>query len=98
MPPISQLDQFLEDNSDIEMFEILLHDLNGIQRGKWLPKDKIHKVFNGGFKMPLSSCSFDCWGRDQEELIKATGDADGICVPLLRHWQGYPGLRKQQHR
>ena len=81
MPPISQLDQFLEDNSDIEMFEILLHDLNGTQRGKWLPKDKIHKVFNGGFKMPLSSCSFDCWGRDQEELIKATGDADGICVP-----------------
>ena len=55
MPPISQLDQFLEGNSDIEMFEILLHDLNGNQRGKWLPKDKINKVFNGGFNMPLSS-------------------------------------------
>ena len=35
------LDQFLHDNPDIEMFEVLLHDLNGIQRGKWLPRDQI---------------------------------------------------------
>jgi glutamine synthetase len=81
MTPISILEQFLQDNPDIEMFEVLLHDLNGVQRGKWLPRDKIHKVFTGGYKMPLSSCSLDCWGRDQEELIAATGDADGICVP-----------------
>ena len=81
MPPILQLDQFLTDNPDIEMFEVLLHDLNGVQRGKWLPRDKINKVFSGGYKMPLSSCALDCWGRDQEELIAATGDADGICVP-----------------
>ena len=81
MTPILQLDQFLTDNPDIEMFEVLLHDLNGVQRGKWLPRDKINKVFSGGYKMPLSSCALDCWGRDQEELIAATGDADGICVP-----------------
>jgi glutamine synthetase len=81
MNPIEQLDQFLSDNPEIEIFEVLLHDLNGIQRGKWLPRDKIHKLFNGGFKMPLSSCSLDCWGRDQEELITATGDSDGVCIP-----------------
>tara|TARA_B110000971_G_scaffold79253_1_gene81375 strand:- start:325 stop:651 length:327 start_codon:yes stop_codon:yes gene_type:complete len=81
MTPLLMLEQFLQDNPDIEMFEVLLHDLNGVQRGKWLPRDKIHKVFTGGYKMPLSSCSLDCWGRDQEELIAATGDADGICVP-----------------
>ncbi|MDG0968331.1 MAG: glutamine synthetase family protein [Porticoccaceae bacterium] len=81
MSPILQLDQFLSNNPDIEMFEVLLHDLNGAQRGKWLPRDKIYKLFEGGFKMPLSSCSLDCWGRDQEELISATGDTDGICVP-----------------
>ena len=44
MTPISILEQFLQDNPDIEMFEVLLHDLNGVQRGKWLPRDKIHKV------------------------------------------------------
>ena len=81
MTPISILEQFLQENPDIEMFEVLLHDLNGVQRGKWLPRDKIHKLFTGGYKMPLSSCSLDCWGRDQEVLIAATGDADGICVP-----------------
>ena len=53
MTPISILEQFLQENPDIEMFEVLLHDLNGVQRGKWLPRDKIHKLFTGGYKMPL---------------------------------------------
>ena len=81
MTSIDQLDQFLSENPDIEIFEVLLHDLNGAQRGKWLPRDKIHKLFKGGFKMPLSSCSLDYWGRDQDELIAVTGDSDGVCVP-----------------
>ncbi|MDA0795476.1 MAG: glutamine synthetase family protein [Proteobacteria bacterium] len=75
----TKLDQFLQDNPDIEIFEIILHDLNGNQRGKWLPRSQIAKVFDGGFKMPLSACSLDCWGRDQDELGQETGDTDGIC-------------------
>ena len=75
----TKLDQFLQDNPDIEIFEIILHDLNGNQRGKWLPRSQIAKVFDGGFKMPLSVCSLDCWGRDQDELGQETGDTDGIC-------------------
>ena len=74
------LDQFLHDNPDIEMFEVLLHDLNGIQRGKWLPRDQIAKVFKGDYKMPQTTCSLDCWGRDLEELVLQTGDADGVCT------------------
>ncbi|MDA8681207.1 glutamine synthetase family protein [Porticoccaceae bacterium] len=76
-----QLDAFLDKHPDIEIFEVLLHDINGVQRGKWLPVDKIHKLFEGGFKMPLSTCSLDCWGRDLESLVSETGDRDGICVP-----------------
>ena len=76
-----QLDAFLDQHPDIEMFEVLLHDINGVQRGKWLPVDKIYKLFDGGFKMPLSSCSLDIWGRDLESLVSKTGDRDGICIP-----------------
>ena len=49
MASIDQLDQFLSENPDIEIFEVLLHDLNGAQRGKWLPRDKIHKLFTYRF-------------------------------------------------
>ena len=74
------LDQFLQDNPDIEIFEIILHDLNGIHRGKWLPREQIAKVFEGGFKMAQSTCSLDAWGRDLDELVQESGDADGVCT------------------
>jgi len=74
------LDQFLQDNPDIEIFEVILHDLNGIHRGKWLPREQIVKVFNGGYKMPQNTCSLDAWGRDLEELVQESGDADGVCT------------------
>jgi glutamine synthetase len=74
------LDQFLQDNPDIEIFEIILHDLNGIHRGKWLPREQIAKVFEGGYKMPQSTCSLDAWGRDLDELVQESGDADGVCT------------------
>ena len=74
------LDQFLQDNPDIEIFEIILHDLNGIHRGKWLTREQIAKVFEGGYKMPQSTCSLDAWGRDLDELVQESGDADGVCT------------------
>ena len=74
------LDQFLQDNPDIEIFEIILHDLNGIHRGKWLPREQIAKVFEGGYKMPQNTCSLDTWGRDLDELVQESGDADGVCT------------------
>lgn len=74
------LDQFLQDNPDIEIFEIILHDLNGIHRGKWLPREQIAKVFEGGYKMPQNTCSLDAWGRDLDELVQESGDADGVCT------------------
>ena len=41
MKPIEQLDQFLQTHPEIEIFEVILHDLNGIHRGKWLPREQI---------------------------------------------------------
>ena len=74
------LEQFLHENPDIEIFEVILHDLNGTHRGKWLPREQISKVFEGGYKMPQNTCSLDAWGRDLDELVQESGDADGICT------------------
>lgn len=81
MSDLNTLEQFLEKNPDVEMFEIILHDLNGFHRGKWLPRKQVRKVFEGGYKMPQNVCSLDCWGRDLPELVQETGDADGVCTP-----------------
>lgn len=78
---ISQLEIFLEKNPEIEMFEVILPDLGGNLRGKWIARNKLHKVFNGGLKLPLSTLSLDVWGRDVESLVFETGDGDGICRP-----------------
>ena len=81
MKSCDSIDKFLKEHPQVEKFEILLHDLNGVQRGKWLPRSKIKSLFEGKVKMPMSSCSLDCWGRDLEEIVIETGDADGICEP-----------------
>ena len=81
MESTDALEQFLQTHPEIEIFEVILHDLNGIHRGKWLPREQIYKLFKGGYKMPQSTCSLDSWGRDLEQLVAATGDTDGICKP-----------------
>ena len=90
-----QLDIFLAENPDIEVFEVMLKDLCGGLRGKWVTRDKIQKVMAGGLKMPLSTLAFDVWGRDGEEWVFETGDGDGYCNPDIRTlvaapWAGRP--------
>ncbi|MDX1267409.1 MAG: hypothetical protein R3311_08595, partial [Oceanisphaera sp.] len=60
------LQDFLQGNPDIEVFEVMLPDLGGGMRGKWINRDKIHKVVAGELKLPASSVAFDAWGRDIE--------------------------------
>ena len=61
------LQAFLAQHPDIEIFEIILPDVCGGLRGKWLTRDKIHKAMAGELKMPLSALAFDVWGRDAGE-------------------------------
>jgi glutamine synthetase len=73
------LQDFLQGNPDIDVFEIMLPDLGGGLRGKWINRDKIHKAVAGELKLPASSVVFDAWGRDVEAWIAAGGDGDGFC-------------------
>jgi glutamine synthetase len=75
------LDAFLQQNPDLEVFEVLLPDINGQLRGKWVSRENLAKVFAGGFKLPVSTIAFDIWGRDIGATVFEDGDADGVCVP-----------------
>ena len=98
MTPRQQLDQFLLDHSDIEIFEVILHDLNGNHRGKWLPTEQIKKLFDGGYKMAQTACSLDSWGRDIEALVAETGDTDGVCTPHADTLCRVPWAQGTRHR
>jgi glutamine synthetase len=77
-----EADWFLRAHPEITTVEALLPDCNGIMRGKWLPRHKLAKIFDGELKLPKTALSLDIWGRDVEELVFASGDADGICRPV----------------
>ncbi|MGK2924818.1 MAG: glutamine synthetase family protein [Lysobacterales bacterium] len=78
----SPVSRFLKRHPETETIEVVLTDLNGIYRGKWLPIEGLYKVLNGKFKMPLTSVSCDIWGRDVPALCRQTGDGDGICEAI----------------
>jgi glutamine synthetase len=77
-----EADWFLRAHPEITTIEALLPDCNGVMRGKWLPRHKLAKIFDGELKLPKTALSLDIWGRDVEELVFASGDADGVCRPV----------------
>lgn len=79
-----RLQDFLEQHPDIELFEVILPDIAGGLRGKWVTRDKIHKVIDGGLKLPLSAQAFDVWGRDVEAWVFNSGDGDGLARADIR--------------
>lgn len=86
------LRQFLAENTDLERIELLFPDMNGVFRGKWLPPESATKLLTGGIRLPISSYALDIWGRDVDEagLALATGDPDGIGMPILETLKRVP--------
>ena len=89
-----ELQTFLDANQSIEVFEIIMPDINANLRGKWLPRNKIHKAFDGSLKLPLSALGFDVWGRDVESWVLDDGDSDGICQAETRSLMSVPWLTR----
>ena len=88
----SAVRRYLRAHPATETIEVVLTDLNGIYRGKWLPADGIDKVLEGKFKMPLTSVACDIWGRDVPSLCRQTGDGDGICTAIEETIRPLPWL------
>jgi glutamine synthetase len=73
-------------NSKNPNVQVGVFDLNGQMRGKRMPAKKLDTILKDGFRMPLSICGVDIWGGDIEssELVFASGDSDGYCIPTGR--------------
>lgn len=72
---------FFDDHPEIEALEAFIVDVNGVLRGKKIPRAGTGKVFKDGLRVPYSIYAVDIWGQDvlSAGLIAETGDNDGIC-------------------
>jgi len=86
-----EAEAFLAAHPDIQAIDILLHDSNGIGRGKIIRRHELMSVFEGGRHLPISILGLDIVGEDVHEtgLIWDAGDGDlrawpvpGTLVPL----------------
>jgi glutamine synthetase len=78
----AKTDVFFEQNPHIETVEAFAVDVNGVLRGKWIPRVGMKKVISAGLRLPLSAFAPDIWGNDVPGtgLIVETGDNDGVCA------------------
>lgn len=89
---LAEAEAFLEAHPEIEAFDIMLHDSNGIARGKIIRRHELLSVYKSGRHMPISILGLDICGEDVHEtgLIWDQGDGD------LRAWP-IPGTLKPLH-
>lgn len=78
----AEAEGFLAAHPAVEAIDILLHDSNGIARGKTIRRHELASVYGGGRHLPISILGLDILGEDVHEtgLIWDTGDGD------LRAW------------
>ena len=86
---IDEARDFLDAHPEIEAFDIVLTDANGIGRGKIIRRHELLGLYEGGRHLPISILGLDITGEDVHEtgLIWDSGDGD------LRGWP-IPGTLK----
>jgi glutamine synthetase len=89
---VSEAEAFLAAHPEIEAVDIVLHDSNGIGRGKIIRRHELLSLYKSGRHMPISILGLDICGEDVHEtgLIWDQGDGD------LRAWP-VPGTLKPLH-
>ena len=85
---------WLDDHPQIDTLRIAAADLNGIARGKRLPRTMADKAALGTMRFPLSVLNVDILGEDIEgsPLVFASGDPDGVLRPTDRGFVPVPWL------
>lgn len=78
----SEAQAFLDRHPEIEAFDIVLTDANGVGRGKIVRRHELAGIYEHGRHMPISILGLDITGEDVHEtgLIWDCGDGD------LRAW------------
>ena len=81
---ILEAQNFLKNNPDIKSFDIVMHDCNGIGRGKIIRRNELIKIYKSGRQFPLTLMGMDITGEDVPEtgLIFNQGDGDIKAWPI----------------
>lgn len=89
---IAEAEAFLAAHPEIEAIDLVLHDSNGIGRGKIIRRHELLSVYKNGRNYPISILGLDICGEDVHEtgLIWDSGDGDVQSWPI-------PGTLKPLH-
>jgi glutamine synthetase len=81
---VAEAETFLAANPEIEAVDIVLHDSNGIGRGKIIRRHELLSIYNNGRHLPISILGLDICGEDVHEtgLIWDEGDGDRRAWPI----------------
>ncbi len=81
---VAEAEEFLAAHPEIEAFDIVLHDANGIGRGKIIRRHELMPFYKGGRHLPISILGLDICGEDVHEtgLIWDQGDGDRRAWPV----------------
>ena len=81
---ISEAEDFLKKNQDVEEIDLLLPDMNGVLRGKRIKRENLISIYKKGLYFPVSVFGLDVTGETMEEtgLGLKSGDMDFRCYPL----------------
>ena len=88
----AEAESFLAAHPQIEAIDIVLHDSNGVGRGKIIRRHELPGLYASGRHLPISILGLDICGEDVHEtgLVWDQGDGD------LRAWP-VPGTLKPLH-
>ncbi|NBT52381.1 MAG: glutamine synthetase, partial [Marivivens sp.] len=64
---LREAQEFLAAHPEIEAFDIVLHDANGIGRGKIIRRHELESIYTHGRHMPISILGLDICGEDVHE-------------------------------
>ncbi len=86
---------FLDRHPQIDSFDLLINDLNGVIRGKRIPRGNLAKAYHSGIALPASVFALDINGNTIEEtgLGLTSGDSDRLCRPIPGSLMPVPWLR-----
>lgn len=89
---VEEAEAFLAAHPEVEAIDLVLHDSNGIGRGKIIRRHELLPFYKNGRHLPISILGLDICGEDVHEtgLIWDQGDGD------LRAWP-IPGTLKPLH-
>lgn len=88
---------FLEQNPDINSIDLMIGDINGVIRGKRIPRASLLQIYEEGVCLPASLFALDINGNTIEEtgLGLDQGEGDRVCFPVVgtlsrTPWQSRP--------